>query len=54
MRYNQIFGEQDSIQTNVLAKPLVIGCILGDGYVNKHTTLTIEHLINQRPDVFWK
>jgi LAGLIDADG DNA endonuclease family len=32
----------------------IVGCILGDGYVNKYGALTIEHSIEQREYVEWK
>lgn len=33
---------------------IIIGCILGDGYLNKYGTLTLEHSIEQSDYIFWK
>lgn len=33
---------------------IILGCILGDGYLNKYGTLTIEHSIEQSDYIYWK
>ena len=35
-------------------RPFVVGCILGDGYINKKGVLTIEHSLDQKDYVDWK
>jgi LAGLIDADG DNA endonuclease family len=33
---------------------IIIGCILGDVYLNKYGTLTLEHSIEQSDYIYWK
>lgn len=38
---------------HVMHNSVIIGCILGDAYINKYGALTIEHSIKQSEYVEW-
>ena len=43
-----------SINLNQQEKSVIIGSLLGDGYIDKHNSLQIEHSLQQKEYVYWK